>query len=64
MNYEKLYQASDRCQSGKVCRRPSVKTMLCGGPSEIAVSGDDANKFVEQFIRLDISVDVHDVIEQ
>ena len=29
MNYEKLYQASDRCQSWKVCPKGlSVKTML------------------------------------
>ena len=28
LNYEKLYQGHGRCQRAKVCRRPSVKTML------------------------------------
>ena len=44
--------------------RPCVKTMLCGGPSVVAVWVEQSKEVIEQFVGLDISVDIHDIIEK
>ena len=38
--------------------------MLCGGPSVVAVWVKQPKEVVEQFVRLNISVDVHDIVEK